>query len=394
MPQFSILYARGANDSVLQWQIEVQGANYRSTSGQVGGALVTAAWTTAVGKNEGKANETSGEQQAQTEAQAKFDKKKKQNYFENRADIDSGFLEPQLAKPNKEYIDDVVWSDGPLIDDKLNGFACIITRHGAFTRANEQYHSIPHILEDYAEFFRDNPDGYVQGELFNNRYVQELNKIAELIAVTRQPKDIDAALLAESRRIVEFHWYDGYGFNGSKRETPLFMRRNSVDGMISYYGFKHVKPVIYTRCYSFGAMKERAEKYIATGGEGVIIKNPHAPYQHKRTKDLLKWKKSEDAEFRIVSDENPFKEGKGNSKGCAEAVWCELPKGIKAKRFKANVEGPKDRLRDFFNHPEKFRGKWITVRFQEYSPYNVPLIPYTDMLQRADVEGAGAINKA
>lgn len=403
MTTFPTLYARASTGAVLQWTILVEGDKYWSEAGQKGGAIVVAKPTTAKPKNIGKANETNGDQQALVEAQAKFDKKKKENYFESEADIDSGFLEPQLAQPCKKYLDKVIWEDEPLLDDKLNGFACIITTSGAFTRTNEQYHSIPHILEEYRSFLSDYPNAYLQGELFNPLYVNELNEIAKLIAVTRQPKDITPELLEASAKLVEFHWYDGYGFSHPltgrfiDKDTPLLARRQALEAHIKLGRFKSIKPVRFHIVRSLEEANRLTQEYIATGGEGKILKNPKAPYQHKRTKDLLKLKKSESHEFQVVEDlDNPFIEGEGNSAGCAESVWVHNPEGVRPqdKRFKVNIKGPKDHLREMYKRPQDFKGQWITVDFQERSPYGVPLTPYTDMVLREKVEGKGTVNQS
>ena len=393
MSKIATLFARGAGGKVLRWSIFVNGADYWTESGQVGGAMVVTKPTRAEHKNVGKANETTPEQQALLEVEAKIVKKKKQNYFERPEDIDSGFLEPQLAKPCAKYLDDVDWGGGQVLDDKLNGFACILRANGAFTRTNEQYHSIPHILEDYAEFFHRNPKAYVHGELFNPAHVNNLGKLAELIAVTRAPKDITPELLEESRRVVQFHWYDGYDFEGVAIDTPLLSRRQMVDDCIRRYSLAYVRPVRYDIVFSLAAATKLKDEYVGRGGEGKILKNPRAHYQHKRTRDLLKLKKNEDAEFKIVDDvENPFVEGKGNSAGCAESVWCYV-EGTRADRFKANIEGSKDSLREMYQRPDRYKGKCITVRYQELSPYGIPLIPYTDMVMRAEVEGVGSVNR-
>jgi len=388
-PLYPILYTRNSNGSVNQWQAILNGDSYIIRHGQVGGKLQDSLPQFGLPKNLGKANETSGAAQARKEVEALYKKQRKSNYFDSIDDIDGGFLAPQLAKPNADYIDDVKWADGQVIDDKLNGFACIITAKGAFTRTNEEYHSIPHILEALEPFFQENPDAYIQGELFNPVYVNELNKIAELIAVTRKPKDITPELLAESKRIVQFFIYDGYGFIMPEvgkfcyQTTPLLERRALIDLLLNVLDSYCLKKVYWERAFAKAEMEQRANQYISEGGEGVIIKNPHAPYQHKRTKDLLKWKKEEDAEFTVIEIE----EGTGNWQGCAKKVWCELPDGVKAKKFKSNIEGSQAHLREVWKNRDNWVNKKITVRYQELSPYNVPLIPYTDMVVRKDIEG-------
>lgn len=381
--QFPKLYTRNTNGSINVWWAEVTGNAYTTSYGQVDGKIQTALPIYAKGKNGGKANETTDAQQAIVEVNALYKKQRKSNYFDDIDDIDTGFLQCQLATPCADYIDKVDWKSGQIVDHKLNGFACIITAKGAFTRKNEQYHSIPHILKELKPFFDKFPNGYLQGELFNEKYVTELNKIAELIAVTRQPKDITPELLAESERIVQYHIYDGYNSQTITAATDGMTRRSAMSIWLEKQHFKYLKPIIWKVVYSFAEMEAIFKAYVAKGGEGVIIRDPKAPYYHKRTRALLKYKKLEDAEFKIIE----ICEGKGNWQGCAKKVWCELPNGKREKKFKSNIEGMREHLRKMFNERDRYVGKWITVRFQEYSPFNVPLIPYTDMVVRADIEG-------
>lgn len=370
------LYSRNVNGSVQVWWAEQIGDSYIQSYGQLDGKIVTTEPTKCLPKNVGRANETSGEDQAEKEVAALIKKKLKTGYFERLEDIDKAELEPQLAKPCKDYIEKVDWSVGQIVDQKLNGICCVITSRGAFSRRGEQFFAIPHILEELAPFFAENPSAYLHGELFNPEYVNQLNKIAELVAVTRKEKDINQALLDESRRMVQYHLYENYNFGGVVVSDPGLKRREVLDQ--SFVGFQYVKTIQYKICYSFSEMHGYADAYMKAGGEGVIIRNPLAPYQHKRTKDLLKFKKQESAEFKIISIE----EGSANWKGCAKFAWCELPNGIRDDKFKTNIKGSQEELRRVFERRDEYVGKIITVEFQELSPYNVPLIPYSDLLVR------------
>ncbi len=372
------LYSRDSKDSVRVWKIELDGEKYRQHYGLLDGKIVETGWTYPKVKNAGKANETSLEEQAKKEVAALVKKQLKLNYFENLEDIDKGFLEPQLAKPCKDYIDDVDWASGQIVDHKLNGICCIITRKGAFSRRNEQFFAIPHILEELGNLFDLYPDAYFHGELFNPKHVTELNKIAELVAVTRKEKDISPELLQKSKEIVEYHLYDGYGFLDLSKEDNGFDRRYRLQVFVKAGGFKSIKCIESSMVYSLDEMKAKAEAYIKTGGEGVIIRDPKAPYVHKRTKALLKFKKSESAEFKVISIE----EGEANWAGCAKFAWCELPDGKKDNKFKTNIKGSQEYLREVFKNRDSYVGKTITVEYQELSPYNTPLIPYTDLLIR------------
>jgi len=372
------LYSRDSKGKIRVWSVEIDGAKYRQHHGLLDGKIVTTAFTEAKAKNINKANETTPEEQAKLEVDALIVKQLKSNYFEDIKDVDKGYLEPQLAKPCKKYIDKVKWEDGQIVDDKLNGICCQITKKGAFSRENEEFFAIPHIKQELEIIIEKFPEAFFHGELFNFAYVTQLDKIAEIVSVVRKEKDITPELLAESKRMVEYHLYDGYGFWGIKKEDNGLDRRTHLEAFIKANKFKYIKCVNWDRLYSFKAMEERFNKYVATGGEGVIIRNPKASYQHSRTKDLLKFKKSESAEFEVIEIE----EGDADWKGCAKAVWCKLPNGKRTDRFKSNIKGEREHLRKVFNEKEKYKGEMITVDFQEYSSYGVPLIPYTDMLIR------------
>lgn len=372
------LYSRDSKGKIRVWSVELNGNAYRQHYGVNEGKIVVTGWSYSEVKNGGKSNETTPEEQAKLECDALVVKQLKSNYFESIDDVDKGFLEPQLAKPCKEYIDKVKWEDGQIVDHKLNGIACIITKRGAVSRKNEQFFAIPHILEELEPFFAENPDAYLQGELFNPEYVTQLNKIAELVAVTRKEKDITPELLAESKRMVQYHIYDGYGFAGLTADDIGEVRRSEL---VVYFNHKfpnYIRIINFMWANSFDQMKRFADRYIINGGEGVIIRNPKAKYQHKRTKDLLKYKKSESEEFKVLY----FEEGEANWAGCAKAVWCELPNGVRDRKFKSNLRGSQEELREVLKNPEKYIGKMITVDFQEYSPYGVPLIPYSSLLIR------------
>lgn len=379
------LFTKNSNGSINEWWCEVDGESYTVSYGQVDGKTVTTLPTKCFPKNTGKKNETTAEQQAVVEVLALYKKQRKQNYFDSIEDIDKAYLSPQLAKLFRDYGDKINWEEGSVVDEKLNGFCGIITAKGAFSRKNEQFHNVEHILEELKPFFEKNPNAYLHGEFFNPKYVNELNVIANLISVNRKPKDITDEMRAKSKEVVEYHIYDGYGFedvninsNTLSRKTGIHMFINNVVENTSNFNF--IKTVNSIMVYSFEEMLTFAENYISNGGEGVIIRDKDAPYQHKRTKDLLKFKKMEDAEFEVISVE----EGSGNWQGCAKMVWCKLPNG---GRFKANIKGTQEHLREVYNNRDYYVGRRITVSYQELSPYGVPLIPYTDMVVRDVVEG-------
>ena len=83
-----VLYKKTTVGKIQTWQIIIDGNKFRTVSGQQDGKKVQNNWTVCEGKNEGKANATTGEQQAIKEAVAKHDKKLKSGYHLNVENIE------------------------------------------------------------------------------------------------------------------------------------------------------------------------------------------------------------------------------------------------------------------------------------------------------------------
>ena len=82
------LYKKTTVGKVQTWQIVVDGDKYRTISGQQDGKKIQNNWTTCFPKNVGRANATTGEEQAIKEAVAKHDKKLESGYHLNVKNIE------------------------------------------------------------------------------------------------------------------------------------------------------------------------------------------------------------------------------------------------------------------------------------------------------------------
>ncbi len=113
---FPKLYTRNTNGSINEWWAEVDGASYRTMYGRLDGKLVTTLPIFTIAKNVGKTNATTPEEQAFLEVEQLYKKQRKLNYFDDIKDVDTGFLEPQLAKPGKDFLEKIDWSKKHIID--------------------------------------------------------------------------------------------------------------------------------------------------------------------------------------------------------------------------------------------------------------------------------------
>jgi len=139
-----MLFARTNTGAVQTWIIEVEGNKYRTHYGQIDGAIQITEWTLCAGKNTGKKNATSAEDQAVKEAKSTWKKKKESGYFENINDIDGiGFTEPMLAKSYDDYKDELKY---PVYSQpKLDGIRCVVKKDGMWSRNGKPIVSAPHI---------------------------------------------------------------------------------------------------------------------------------------------------------------------------------------------------------------------------------------------------------
>jgi len=387
--KFNTLYARTNTGAIQQWNIEVGENFYRTIYGQKDGQLVTTEPSYCEGKNIGKTNETSPQQQAIKEAKAIFVKKRKEGYKEDINDIDiEEFFQPMLAKKFIEYKDRIVYPVA--VEDKLNGIRCSISKKGAFSRTGEEFHCIDHIKEELAPLFDKNPNLILDGELFNPLYKNELNVIASLVSVNRGNKDVTDEDRQRSKEIVQFHVYDGLYYSISENvvggpfevtiSTSYTLRKDALRYITSdlEYIFYHD----YTLVYSYAEIEAMMEKVKEEKREGLMIKILHAPYENKRSKNMLKLKHFIDEEFEVLE----FIEGTGNWMGKVKKVVCKLnvPATNGKTTFESNIRGTMEQLAELWNNRELYlgKGKRVTVEFQEWSPYRIPLIPYCNPIFR------------
>jgi len=96
--KLNTLYKRATNGKVVEHTIEVEANCFRTISGYTDGLKTTSEWTCCSGKNIGKKNETTPNEQAMAEAKAMWTKRVELGNFENINDIDNEvYFSPMLA---------------------------------------------------------------------------------------------------------------------------------------------------------------------------------------------------------------------------------------------------------------------------------------------------------
>ena len=380
------LYKKTTVGKVQTWQIVVDGDKYRTVSGQQDGKKIQNKWTTCKPKNVGRANATTGEEQAIKEAVAKHDKKLESGYHLNVENISKKrFYEPMLAQDFKNknrnatvmnFLNGSATAPAIFSQPKLDGIRCIAMREGLFTRSGKKITAVPHIHEALKPLFEEYPNATLDGELYNHKYKDDFNKIIHLV----RKQNLTEEHLAESKKMIQYHIYDAPvigkhntrpSSNGVYSEKDLFSDRTSIlDAQFDNLGLeKHPLVIVATteihgreqldRCY---------EDYVEAGYEGQMIRID-GPYENKRSPKLLKRKEFVDEEYTILG----YEEGDGNREGTIKHFKFKNKDG---RGFKSNVKGTFEYLTELLEKADSLIGKEATVKYFNLTPDGVPRFPY------------------
>ena len=368
------LFAKKATGKILLWRIFVKGNSYYTLTGQRDGAQTQSANTVCQGKNTGRTNATTPKQQAYAEALAQWEEKQRSGgYWLNLKDVDKQrFVAPMLAYKFADYQHKIKYP--VMVDRKYNGMRQETISSGPKTRKGEIVLSAPHIFEEAQKLFRHFPNLVLDGELYNHKLRYELNELISIVR-TRKKSKLTPAFFERSREIVRYYVYDAYGFKNITQETGCLKRRKALQELLQ--GFKYLVPVPFDVAGDFEALQRLYEGHLNDGYEGSIIRNIDAPYQNKRTKDLLKLKPEDDDEFEIVD----IREGEGNWAGAAKIVFLRALKDAyhnkklmhkKGTEFRGGVKGSYNSGVKILRDKRKWIGKTVTITYNGFTGKGTP----------------------
>lgn len=353
------LYKRTSTGATQQWTISVDGAVITKEYGQVGGALQIATDKILEGKNLGRSNATTPEQQAEAEALSQWQRKREKHYQENvdlarlgvvdESAIAGGVL-PMLAHPFSKQGHKITFP--ALAQPKFDGHRLIaVVEDGDVTlwsRTQKPITGLPHVVAAIEALGL--PDCVLDGEAYNHDYHDRFEELTSFIR-SATPK--------AGAVVVQYHIYDVVS-----QET--FENRNDWlrDHVTPGDTLRLVETVVAA---DEADMTERFVEFLAAGYEGLMIRNTNGLYVHKRSYDLQKVKTFDDAEFLITGIES----GRGRMTGRA-IFTCETATG---ESFRCKMAGSLDVLGDIFDSADEYVGQILTVKFQGLTEAGVPRFP-------------------
>jgi len=359
---YPLIYKRTSAGAVQVWQAEVEGSKFRTISGQIDGKKTIAAWTQCEPKNVGRANEVSAEDQATAEVNALYKKQLRKDYKETIAEIDTkSRVKPMLAKKWADELrffpDDQLFGFEP----KLDGFRCLITKDGMFTRDGLPIVSSPHIFEDVKWVFTIHPTAEIDGELYNHDFHDNFNKISSLLK--KQKPDADH--FAKTKEVVQYWVYD-IVFPEHPDLTQK-ERRATLEALFS--GPKPIAHIVETKYIvvtprEVGTADQAADYFAKWKGEnyeGAMGKPIDAPYEGKRSRNNLKIKEFIDEEF-TIKDIQP---GRGSRAEIAARAIVQLENGDTSE---VGIIGDHDYCRSLLANKDDYIGTLGTVQYLNRTP--------------------------
>ena len=377
---YTKLYKKDETGKIRYWymqrDLDLKGS-YRSVSGIVGREETSqqvSEWSYAQGKNIGKVNETTDDEQAMLIVNTTYRIRNEQGYAETVEASGKKFFQPMLAAKyfglKKKQIDEI-FKDHVYIQPKLDGIRCIVTRDGMFSRHGKEIISAPHIRKSLDKVFEKYPDLILDGELYNHDLNADFNRIISLARKTR-PTEED---LKESEQYIQYWIYDlpSCSENFHSRNWELTKIWCEFEDTFN----EHCVCVETHLVTGDEEVQNRLEDYLSHGYEGAIVRL-NKPYENKRTNSLLKVKKFEDEEFTILDIE----EGRGNLAGKAGRIIVD----VDGKRVSAGLKFSHDDAAEIWRNKQHYIGRKATIKYFNRTPDGSLRFPKCIQIDRESYE--------
>ena len=361
------LYGVTKVGAAKQWSVWTEGDTVFVEHGKVDGKLQTKT-TVCKPKNVGRANETTPDQQAESEAQSKwnkqYDKYYRKTLEEAKSILDEGVMLAQDYTKKPHYLADSFYGS-----PKLDGLRVKSVFDGKVdwrSRGNKSY-PVPKGLKEELEYvmrffgfkFLDG-EGYIHG--------LPLQRIQSCIKKHNK-----------NTSDVEYRIFDVPMLEGSWVKRLKLLQ--DVDSYIKDKGFKRVSvvpQVLLQKVQLDTYLKEQ----LSLGYEGVMLRNAKSGdylFQNNRSNDLLKYKIMQDSEAKVLS----CSEDK-NGQGLFTMEW-KSPYNKKVVNFELSMNGSMDE-NTYLLLSQRIR-EWVTFKYQDYTDEGKPTFARGLCFRECDAKG-------
>ena len=238
---------------------------------------------------------------------------------------------------------------GWLASEKLDGVRAYWDGENLFSRQGKKLNAPPSFTKNFPKFALDG-ELYAKGLKFEEIQASVMDKLPDKKAWSR----------------LKFHVFDVPNASGGLLDRlevlAKFLKNEPNENLII---IKQIKMRDNAQFSKF------AENIIAKGGEGAVVREPNAPYERKRSKNALKFKKFKDAECEVIA----VNKGSGKYANLAGSLTCKALGGKEGEPKEGTIfkigSGLSDKNRQ---DPPKI-GSIITYKFQNLTANGKPRFP-------------------
>ena len=356
-----LLYGLDKSGKYKVWSIWTEGPELYIMHGAENGKM-QAKCEIVQGKNIGRANETTPEQQAELEAESRYKKQLDKGYRPTKEELTELPLLPMLAA---DYLKQGHRIKYPCFGSpKMDGVRCLAIRHEDHvelkSRGGKEY-CVPHVQAQLLTIMRagDISDGelYIHGKF-----------LEEIVSAVKKWNDNtpDVEFIIFDMVKDESYEHRLISMQALRRHTLSCIEAPSIDVLE------------FCELQDDAHMKQKHKEYVGRGYEGCMLRNFDGKYESgKRSADLQKYKEFSDAEFQIV-------DVVADKDGGAIFVVQNL---FAPNQFNV-VGGSHDQRKRWLTEKESLLGKWITIKYQTlYKDTKIPQFPTLVSFRETDAQG-------
>lgn len=265
----------------------------------------------------------------------------------------------------KKYYDEIKKVEGQefILTPKLDGMRCIIIKDNdnieIYSRQGQLIEGLVEIEEEVKS--KIEVDRVVlDGELLlkNDKNLHSKDLYRETMKMARK-KGVKTGL--------QFHCFDCLsllGFQRGVEDKPFWLRKAELEAEINLKQFKNIicVPTLY-KGKDMSVIEPLLDEITSRGGEGLMLNFSDAPYECKRSSSILKIKKFQNCDVRVVG----VAEGTGKNKDNLGAITIEFIHEDNIHRCDCG-SGFSDYERAlYWEHPELLMNKIVTIKYFEVS---------------------------
>ena len=199
----------------------------------------------------------------------------------------------------------------------------------------------------------------------------------ELYTARGEFEKIQSIVMDKMPSVAEWSEIKFYVFDVPEASGGLLERLSELEKFIlqNPQAGQNLKIIKQVKVKDNAEFEAFAEAVITKGGEGAVVREPNVPYERKRSKNALKYKKFKDAECEVTA----INAGTGKYAGLMGSVTCKSLGAAGSNSDEQIASGVKFKVGSGFSDEERANppkiGSIITYKYQNLTAKGLPRFP-------------------